>query len=315
MKPMPLSRRTCLKSMAVTGLCGFSDLSAPGDEPKRRSGIPLSFSLYGMKTLKVAEALENCARIGYDGVELVASRDWPTDPAKLDAAQRSELAKRLADTGLSLHGLMENLSEPADESIHRSNLERLKAAAALGHDLSPATPPVIETILGGKPAQWDEVKGRLVERLRAWADVAASSKTIVAVKPHVAQALHTPAGAQWLMEQINSPWLRLAFDYSHFMLHGLPMAETIATLVPQSRFIHVKDARGKPDKFEFLLPGESDIDYVAYFQAVQKAGYRGPVVVEVSSQISSRPGYDPIAAARRSFENLDPARKKAGVTP
>lgn len=309
--PLPLSRRSCLKTIAVAGVCTFGGLPAGGGEPQPKPKIPLAFSLYGMKTLKVADALAACARIGYDGVELVANRDWPTDPARLAADERRDLSKRLADSGLSLAGLMENLSEPADDAVHKTNLERLKAAAELGHVLSPGSPLVIETILGGKPAQWDQVKDRLAERLRDWAVVAAATDTILAVKPHVANALHTPAAAKWLLERVNSPWVKLAFDYSHFMLQGLPMAETIAELVPQARFIHVKDARGKPDKFEFLLPGESGIDYVAYFQALLKSGYRRPVVVEVSGQISSRPGYDPVAAARRSFENLAPAIKKA----
>ncbi len=142
---------------------------------------------------------------------------------------------------------------------------------------------------------------------------AAASRTIIAVKPHVGNALHTPEGATWLLRQVDSPWLKLAFDYSHFVLRGLPLEKTITTLLPDSVFIHVKDARGNADKFEFLLPGVEGIDYPDYFRCVRAAGYRGPVVVEVSGQISGRPGYDPIAAAKRSYANLAPAMKKAGL--
>ena len=83
--------------------------------------------------------------------------------------------------------------------------------------------------------------------------------------------------------------------------------------ITESVFIHVKDARGSADRFEFLLPGEGDIDYVEYFKQVRAAGYRGPVVVEVSSQISNRAGYDSAAAARRSYVPLAEAMKKSGV--
>jgi inosose dehydratase len=209
---------------------------------------------------------------------------------------------------------MENLPEPATDAAQRSNLDRLKAAAELGHALSPKSPPVIETILGGKPAQWEQMKDKLAERLRSWAEVAAAAKTIVAIKPHVGNALHTPDGALWLLRQVNSPWIKLAFDQSHFVLRDLPLAKTMTALLADSVFVHVKDAKGTADKFEFLLPGDgTSIDYGDYFQRLRNSDYRGPIVVEVSGQISGKPGYDPVVAAKRSYANLAPAMKKAGV--
>ncbi len=275
---------------------------------------PLGFSLYGMKTLALPEALHTCATVGYDGVELALMPGHPSEPARLSAADRRDLRTRLAENRLSLHGLMENLVEPATDATHRANLDRLRAAAELGHALSPDTPPPIETVLGGKPADWDAVKDRLADRLRAWAEVGRASRTVIAVKPHVANALHTPFAAVWLVERVNSPWLRLAFDYSHFALRGVTLADAVRPLAPLSVFTHVKDARGTPGKFEFLLPGEHGTDYRELARTLPAAGYRGPVVVEVSGMISNRPGYDPVAAARTSYANLAaafgrPARK------
>lgn len=277
--------------------------------------VSLGFSLYGMKGVKVPDALKTCADLGYDGVELVMMPDWPTEPKRLSGEERQELRKRLTDANLAVLGLMENLGEPADEAVHRGNLDRLKAAAELGHALQPKAVPVIETVLGGKPAQWDNVKDRLAERLRDWAEVGASTKTVIAIKAHVANAVHTPEGARSLVKQVNSPWLKLAYDYSHFALHKLPLAGTIKESAPETVFIHVKDSRGTPEKFEFLLPGDGDVDYEEYFKLLQAAGYRGPVVVEVSAQLSNRAGYDPVVAARRSYEKLAPALKKAGLRP
>jgi sugar phosphate isomerase/epimerase len=298
------TRRDWLKTVAAASIAGLSGPGAGATRADEKPALPLGFSLYGMRSLKTADALQACARIGYDGVELALLPGWPTDPKRLSADDRRELRKRLVDSNLALLGLMENLSEPAAETVHRANLDRLRAAADLGHALSPKAPPVIETVLGGKPANWDKVKEKLAERLRAWAEVGKTTRTVIAVKPHVGNALHTPEGALWLLGQIKSPWLRLAFDYSHLGLRGIPMAKAIAALVPHSVFIHVKDARGSADKFEFLLPGEGKTDYREYFRLVRAAGYTGPVVVEVSSQISRKPGYDPLAAARRCHATL-----------
>jgi inosose dehydratase len=266
-----------------------------------------------MKSLKAAQALRACAEIGYDSVELALMPGWPTEPGQLSAANRRELRTQLAEAGLVLDGLMENLREPADDAMHRVNLERLKAAAELGHQLSPQAPPVIETILGGKPADWQRVQQPLADRLAKWADVAAAARTVIAVKPHVANALHLPESALWLVRQVNSRWLKLAFDYSHFALRGLPLEQTVTALAPHTAFIHVKDCRGTAEKFEFLLPGEGTIDDRAYFALLKSAGYRGPLVVEISSQISNRPGYDPLAAARQSYHHLATVLRNTGL--
>lgn len=160
---IPLSRREWLAASVAAVL--------PAEPP-----IALGFSLYGMKSLPLPDAIEACAAIGYDGVELALMPGYAAEPKRLAAADRKTLRMRLTDAKLKLHGLMENLAEPASDADHAKNLDRLKAAAELGHALSPDTPPPIETILGGKPADWDKVKDRLVERLGDWAKVAADAK-------------------------------------------------------------------------------------------------------------------------------------------
>ncbi|HYH67086.1 MAG TPA: sugar phosphate isomerase/epimerase [Urbifossiella sp.] len=290
------TRRECLAAVLAAG-----GVAAAQPAPPR---LPLGFSLYGMKAVPLPDALRTCAAVGYDGVELALLPGYTTEPARLTAADRRELRGRLGDSGLSLLGLMENLTEPAADAAHRANLDRLRAAAELGHALSPDRPPPVETVLGGRPADWDAVKDRMAERLRAWAEVGRAARTVVAVKPHVGGALHTPAAAAWLVGQVNSPWLRLAFDHSHYSLRGVAVADAVRTVAPLAAFAHVKDARGSAEKFEFLLPGEHGTNYPELVRLLTAAGYRGPVVVEVSAMLFNRAGYDPTAAARTSYSNL-----------
>jgi sugar phosphate isomerase/epimerase len=291
-----ITRRDWLAATAA-GLCAAGTRAA---EPAKR---PLGFSLYGIKTLPLDDALAACARIGYDGVEFALMPGYPAEPKLLAAGARKDLRKRLADHKLALHGLMENLAEPAADAVHTTNLDRLKAAAELGHALADGQ-PVIETILGGKPADWDNVKDKLVERMRAWADLAKANDCLLAIKLHVGNALHTIDGAKWLLKQVDSPHFRLGFDYSHLVLRSVTLADAVEALVPHAAFIHVKDAKGTPAKFEFLLPGEHGIDYADYANRLTAAKYAGPVVVEVSGQISNKPGYDPVATATKSYANL-----------
>lgn len=267
-------------------------------------------SLYGMKTLPLDEALRACAEIGYQNVELALNPGWPSEPKLLDAAARKGLRERLASLKLGLSGLMLNLSLAVKDDVHAQHLAALEEAARLAHDLAPGQPPLIETVLGGKPAEWESLQAGMVERLRGWADTAEKAKITLAIKAHVGSAVNSPERLLWLLGQVPSPALCVAYDYSHFELQGLPLAGTLDPLLPRTRFIHVKDSTGDAKKFQFLLPGEGRTDYAAYFRLLRERAYRGPVVVEVSGQIFNKPGYDPLAAAKKCHVALTGAMKK-----
>ena len=276
------------------------------------ASIGLGFSLYGMRSLSVSEAIATCAKIGYDCVELPVQSGWPGDSSN-PAENPKRIRAALDEHKIRLSGLMENLHAAVDDQRHQSNLSRLAAAAKFGHLLAPDNPPVIETILGGRPADWDSVKQRMAARLRDWAKVAKSNKTIVAIKAHVGGAMHLPEHPVWLAKQVDSPWIKCAYDYSHFELRGVDMARSVKMLVPHSEFIHVKDSRGDANKVQFLLPGDGRIDYVKLLKLIAAAGYQRDIFVEVSGQIHGKSGYDPVAAAKRCYANLAPAFDKAGI--
>ena len=275
------------------------------------TGISLGFSLYGMKTVPLDEALRVCAEIGYRNVEFTLNPGFPTEPKLLSADARKNLRSRLTSLRLDLSALMLNMSLAADDAAHAKNLDTLKAAAQLAHDLAPKQPPVVETVLGGKPPEWDNVKDRMAERLQSWAAVGVAGKITLAIKAHVGSAVNSPERLLWLLEKANSPAVKAAYDYSHFQLAGIPLADSLKALLPQTRFIHLKDATGDVKKFQFLLPGEGSTDYAAYFKLLKQFSYSGPVVVEVSGQIFNKPDYDPIAAAKKCFAVLSAALERA----
>lgn len=282
--------------------------------------IGLGFSLYGMKSLELSAAIKALAEIGYDCTELPVMPGWPADSAQLGAAARRDLKGALARRGVRLTALMENLPLAGDDAQRAAFLERLRRAAALARDLAPEQPaagqpprPLIETILGGKPGEFDAVKGRLAERLGDWAKVAAEAEVIIAIKCHVSNAVQRPEQLLWLLEKVASPWLLAAYDYSHFELQGLELKATTDALLAKSAFIHVKDTQHAQGQRGFLLPGEGSTDYPSLFKLIAASAYKGDVLVEVSSQVSSRPGYEPLAAASRCFNHLADAMVKAGL--
>jgi inosose dehydratase len=266
--------------------------------------VDLGFSLYGAKSLPLSHALKVCADAGFRNVELALLAGFPTEPKVFDKPRRQELRDDLSRHRLSVSALMLGLSLHADDDAHAKNLESLKQGIQVGHDLLGGTPPLIETILGGKPAQWEASRERMASRLGDWARIAREEGAVIAIKGHVAHAVNHPERLLWLLEQVNNPAVQVAYDYSHFQLQGLQLEGTLKSLLKHTRFIHIKDAQGDASQFRFLLPGEGTTDYPAYFQLLASLEYRGPVVVEVSSLIFNQPGYNAEETVRKCAKAL-----------
>ena len=118
---------------------------------------------------------------------------------------------------------MDNLSLVAADAAHAQNLDRIKAAAELAHTLAPDQPPILESVLGGKSADWDSLKDKMADRARDWARVAAENKLTVCLKPHVNSAVDSPERLLWLHQQVASPFVKLCYDFSHFEVRGMEM--------------------------------------------------------------------------------------------
>jgi inosose dehydratase len=304
-------------AMLSAGAALASRAGASQERPERTIG--LGFSLYGAKSLSLADALQSIAEAGYDCVEIPVMPDWPADSSRFSPAQRKQLASELAQRRLRLTALMENLPALGDAAQHAAHLERLQRAAQLARELAPAAglpenkPPSIETIVGGRAGDFDQVQNRLIERLREYAAVVAEARVVLAIKAHIGNAIQRPGQLTAVLDAVASPWLKAAYDYSHFELQDLEMRATTDVLLPRAVFIHVKDTERAQSMRGFLLPGEGTTDYVALLKLIGQSNYSGDVVVEVSSQVSSRPDYNPQAAMRKCYNYLAAAFTAAGL--
>ncbi len=307
-----LQRRSFLAVAASAVTAPLFSLEAVANDAQSAKGRPsLGFSLYGMKSLSLEDALKTCAEIGYSHVELSLNAGYVTEPSAFSAESRQAAALTLQKLKLGLPCLMVLMTLTADDKAHAANLKLIETAAQLGRDLVPDQPPILETILGGSPAKWNEQKAGMAARLRDWAAAAEKAKTVIALKAHVSSAVNSPDRLLWLLDEVQSPALQVAYDYSHFELQGIDMAESIKLLLLRTRFIHVKDSQGDAAKFQFLLPGEGRTDYVQFFSLLKQRGYTGPVCVEVSGQVFNKPNYDPIAAAKQCHAALSKAMAQA----
>jgi sugar phosphate isomerase/epimerase len=271
--------------------------------------MKIAYGTYGMPEVPIWEALPRLAEMGYEAVEICVVERWPTAPHRLSGAGRKRLRGYLEELGLELPALivfLNLLASPGEELDRQGRLFR--EVCALARDLAPAAPPVIASGLGSCPLEWEEALPLAVERASSFGEMAAGEGCRLAIEPHVGALLDRPERVVALMERVHSPSLGINFDISHFAVAGYPRAETIRTLAPYAIHTHVKDGRMVDGKVQFLLPGEGDFDYAAYFREMAEAGWTGCITVEVSAQIFNRPGYDPWPAAQFSLETLRRAR-------
>ena len=290
----------CPLAMAQSG----ADRSRPS--PSRKP--LLGFKQYGMKKIPVREAIHHIGKIGYKALSLTLMPTWDTEPKLLSKTDRAEIRKQIGDLGLVLSTVMESLRLLAGPNTNRErNLERLRVAAELAHDLSPGAPAAIETTLGGQPAAWEQIKREMAGELGVWAKTLEPLKTVVAIEGHVGNAVDRPEKVLWMLDQVKSPWVANLFDYSHYKLQGLGVRETLRQLASRTVAHHVKDSVGTEDKYRFLLPGDSgEIDYKEYARTLGEIGYRGALLLEVSAQIFNQPGYDALATAKHCWDNMAP---------
>ena len=277
--------------------------------------MKLGYSTWGMPKVPVDEALAHLAGLGFDGVELTVIPGYTTELSKLDAVERSRIRQLLQKHHLILPAIAAHSSLLSnDKETHAANMARLKGAVDLAVEWAQGDIiPAIDTTPGGKPAEWDAVRDLLVERTRELVEYAQARNVTIAMEPHVGAVIDTPEKVLQLLALVDSPYLKVNFDISHFNIQGLAIEETVAALAPHTVHTHVKDERGLVPDFEFLIPGEGDFDYVTYLKAMQAHGYDGFISVEVSVMVQRRPDYDPLAAATLSYETLSRAFIEAGI--
>jgi len=273
--------------------------------------VKLAFSAWAMRDLPIERQVEINASLGYTGIELVSQAGAAIDPARMDAAARGRVRDAIERGGLTLtaiagHG---NLIEP-DAAKRAAHEAHVRASLDLAADLGA---PAVVCMGYGSPDRYEIEKGPIAEAFKPLSAHAGRRGVVLALEPHVGQAIDLPEKCVEVVEMVGSPHFKLNFDNSHFDCMGRDLADYVPLLVPLSVHTHLKDQRGIWPEHEFLVPGEGTFDYPRYLRAMTDAGYQGFVTVEISVMIQRRPDYDPAEVAARSYRVLTEAAAQAGV--
>jgi len=215
-------------ALALVGDCPVAGAQsgAGRSRPAQTRKSVLGFKQYGMKNIPVRESINHIGKIGYKALSLTLMPTWDTEPKLLSKTDRIEIRKQISDLGLVLSTVMESVRLLPVTNRER-NLERLREAAELAHELSPGAPAAIETTLGGRSSAWEQARREMADELGVWAKAMEPLKGVVAIEGHVGNAVDRPDKVLWLLDQVKSPWIANLYDYSHYKLQGLGVRETL----------------------------------------------------------------------------------------
>src|SRR5262249_32018278 len=126
----------------------------------------------------------------------------------------------------------------------------------------------------------------------------------------------SPAVWRTLFEKIPSAHFGLNFDPSHLVWQHIDAARCIHAFGNRFVHVHAKDTRIDADKLYERgilglgwhtpkLPGLGDVDWSAFFSALNDVGYRGPVCVEVEDRAYEGSLADRQRALRQSRRFLE----------
>ncbi len=269
----------------------------------------------GQATLTVDQFLVKAKELGFDGVMLAAKRPH-LSPLDYDEAARQKLRARIKELGLELVCLAGYTDFTA--GVDKAGIPNVEIQAAYAGELAKLASDLgtnmVRVFTGyERPGQpYDKQYALVVEGLKMAGKLAARYGVTLAVQNHHDIALHHDA-MKWLLDEVNLPNVKAAFDCWSPTLEGLSPDEikkAIYTMKPY--IVHTTTADYKelprfiyqPDNTNYVprlsqmraVPiGEGFLDYRSFINTLREIGYQGYIAYEMCE----------VLEGGGSVENLD----------
>jgi inosose dehydratase len=291
-----------------------------------------------MARVPYQEFIPGLAEIGYTAIAIsvvpgyTIGSSWVQNAGALDrlsAEDRQNIKRGLAERGLLLASVVGNQSLLG--GIPEA-MARLKRTVDLCAELATHEIPTMNTGTGGKAGELEGNEQRLLDALGELVEHAKTRGVTVCVEPHVSAPIDSLERAEWLVQAMNTPTLRLDFDVSHFEVQCVPTQASVRRLGKLAAAVEIKDQRVYADgsregwvdgngwgesqgrQFQFLMGGEGTFDLPGYLKLMAAQGWNGPIAFEASVQCQARPGYDGLAEAARTYKWLAAGWQAAGIS-
>lgn len=235
----------------------------------------------------IEKAIAHAAKTGYQGVE-IAPFTLADDCREVSAARRAEIRAAAKKEGIEVIGLHWLLLKPPglhinsrDAAVRKKTEEYVEALIALCADLSGTImvwgSPKQRAVLPGD--MWSEAYKRLIDGLQRLGAKAHAKGITIAFEPlgprDNCNLINTMGEGTRLVEDVNSPGVKLHLDVKAMSTEGRPVADTIHLEGGKHlKHFHANDPNLRG-------PGMGEMAFEPIMQALKDVKYDGWVSVEV----------------------------------
>jgi inosose dehydratase len=313
--------------------------------------VRIAYNTWSMATVPYETFIPGLSEIGFTAIAIsvvpsyqIGGRSVENAAAldRLSADDRLAIKRAFKERDLKLPSIVGNQSLVEENvDLNAAAMERLRRSIDLCVELAiDGEVPGLNTGTGGESGDLEDRGKRqmILDRLGSLADYAGQRGVTVCVEPHVNTPVDTVERAEWLVQAIGRPSLRLDFDVSHFEVVGVPSETSVCRLAPLAAAAEIKDQHyrvlgdsdtvqfmagngsgralgfdGREVEFQFLLGGEGTFDLARYLRLMQSVGFTRPIAFEASVQCQARPTYDAMAVAAGVYRWMAEGWRRAGV--
>jgi hydroxypyruvate isomerase len=243
------------------------------------------------RDLPFLERLQRVAAVGAPAFEF-----WRWDDKDLPA-----IGERARALGLACAGFSGARGGPLVDPARREDFLSGLRGAVEGARVVGANKLIATTGQALEGVERARQHASVVEGLRAAAPIVADAGVTLVLEPlntrvdHAGYYLDTTEEGVEIVEEVGSSAVRLLFDAYHAAVMGEDVAAELRAHVGRIGHVHVADAPGRHE------PGTGQVDYRAFFDALDEVGYGGYVGLEY------RPAGDHAEALRSTMTLLERA--------
>ncbi|MCS6951447.1 MAG: sugar phosphate isomerase/epimerase family protein [Bryobacterales bacterium] len=295
-----ITRRTAIQRAVLAALPPAG--RAQGTTPRIRIAVS-TYSYWHFRGEKypVEKVIEEAARLGFDGVEILHRQMADESPAYVNRLKRLAFVHGLDLVMLSIH---QGFVSP-DPAVRQKNVDHTRHCIELAARLGI---PCIRLNSGrwGTIRSFDELMkvrglepplpGYTDEDAFRWCIEAIEQCLPAAEKAGVMMALENhwglttrPEAVIRIWKAVNSPWLGVNLDTGNYAGDPYPQIELLA---PYATIVQAKTYFGGGEWYTL------DLDYPRIARILRKAGFRGYVSLEMEGK------EDPATAVPKSLELL-----------
>ncbi len=214
-------------------------------------------------------AARSLGRMGYDCVELCLEAFADDLDAGFTARRAWEIIDDIEVGGLRIGSVSYHGDADDWEAKKRRQLSAIACARLFN------TKKVVVNAPAEGAVSWDD----LVAHFKDVAQAAEEQRVLVAIEPEPGTAIPGADAACKLLDTIGSQALGVNFDVGHMALSDGDAAAAAEKLEDRIFHVHFEDI--PTGEHKHLVPGDGSLPLVDIMLAVWKAGFRGPLVIDL----------------------------------